>query len=301
MDALTIRNRSEIPVLDSVSGLAPRFDVWLCDIWGVMHNGVNGFAGAIRACQEHRRAGGVVVLISNAPRPNRAVAAQIAGFGVPSDSYDGIVTSGDVTRALLESAGEGGGPYRKAFHLGPERDLPIFEGLEVERVEPAEAEVVVCSGLYDDETETPADYAALFEQLMERRLPMICANPDVVVGRGDQLVYCAGALARAYEELGGEVAYAGKPYGPIYDLALETAGRKRGGVRRERVLAIGDGLETDLAGAVGMGFAALFVAGGMHRKEFGPAVTPAAVMEFFEASEERRRSRPLAVIGELAW
>jgi HAD superfamily hydrolase (TIGR01459 family) len=301
MDIFSIRNQSEIPVLGSVASFSQCFDIWLCDIWGVMHNGVNGFTGAIRACCEFRRAGGVVVLISNAPRPCGAVVAQIAGFGVPADSYDGVVTSGDVTRALLENTGDGKQPYRRAFHLGPERDLPIFEGLEAQRVEPEDAEIVVCSGLYDDEAETPDDYAALFQRLLKRGLPMICANPDVVVGRGDKLVYCAGALARAYEDLGGEVIYAGKPFAPIYDLALSMAFRIRGGGQVERVLAIGDGLETDLAGAAGQGLAALFVAGGMHKSEFGGAVSPAAMTAFFDASEERRQSRPLAAINELSW
>lgn len=302
MEIFSTMNRSEIPVLGSMATLARCFDVWLCDIWGVMHNGVNAFPGAIRACQEFRLSGGVVVLISNAPRPCGAVAAQIAGFGVTADSYDGIVTSGDVTRVLLENASDGGQPYRRVFHLGPERDLPIFEGLDARRVEPEQAEIVVCSGLYDDETETPDDYADLLERLLLRRLPMICANPDVVVGRGDQLVYCAGALARAYERLGGDVVYAGKPYGPIYDLALNMAARMRGGAASPgRVLAIGDGLETDLAGAAGQGLPAVFVAGGMHKSEFGASVTPAAMAEFFEANEERRQSRPLAAVNELSW
>ena len=295
-------NASEIPVLRSAASLAQRYDVWLCDIWGVLHNGVAAFASAVEACRQFRRAGGVVILISNAPRPFGAVATQIAGFGVPADSYDGIVTSGDVTRALLSDRAEDRAPFQRVFHLGPERDLPIFEGLQVRRVEPERAEIVVCSGLYDDETETPDDYAALFDRLLRRNLKMICANPDIVVGRGEQLVYCAGALAVAYEKMGGDVVYAGKPHGPIYDLALAMAAEKRGApVAEHRVLAIGDGLATDLRGAALRGLDALFVAGGMHKGDIGAELNSVGVASFFEASEDRRRARPLAAINELAW
>jgi HAD superfamily hydrolase (TIGR01459 family) len=295
-------NGSEIPVLRSAASLAQGYDVWLCDIWGVLHNGVVPFASAVEACRQFRQAGGVVILISNAPRPFGAVATQIAGFGVAADCYDGIVTSGDVTRALLGDRGEDRGPFRRVFHLGPERDLPIFEGLQARLVEPEHAEIVVCSGLYDDETETPDDYAALFDHLLQRNLKMICANPDVLVGRGEQLVYCAGALAVAYEKLGGDVVYAGKPHRPIYDLALAMAAEKRGAaISERRVLAIGDGLATDLHGAAQRGLDALFVAGGMHKNDIGAELNSVGVANFFAASEDRRRARPLAAIHELSW
>lgn len=292
----TLDNDCAIPILTSAAPLAERYDVWLCDIWGVMHNGVRAFAGAIDACRKFRERGGVVVLISNAPRPCAAVAAQIAGFGVPEACYDGVVTSGDVSRALIQASDAE--EARRVFHLGPERDLPIFEGLKARRVPPEEAEIILCSGLYDDEQETPDDYATLLRRLLDLGLRMICANPDVVVGRGEQLVYCAGALAQAYEKLGGDVVYAGKPYAPIYDLALAMAAQKRGGITpARRVLAIGDGVETDLAGAASQGVDALFVAGGMHKARFGGRPEPAAVAEFFAA----HGLRPLAVIPELSW
>ncbi len=197
-----------------------------------MHNGHRAFPRAVAATREFRARGGIVVLISNSPRPSPSVQEQLRRLGVPDDAYDATVTSGDLTRHELDK-------HKGAivFHLGPERDLPIFQGLAVKLGRPEQAELVVCSGLLDDETETPDDYIGLMRALAARKLPMICANPDHLVERGDQLVYCAGALASLYEQEGGRVIYAGKPYAPIYLLALETISALAGrAVPRSEVL-----------------------------------------------------------------
>jgi HAD superfamily hydrolase (TIGR01450 family) len=170
------------------------------------------------------------------------------------------VTSGDATRGLIEAwAG------KPLLHIGPERDQGLFDGLGVKLATAEEAQAIVCSGFYDDTRETPADYAGLFERLAARRLPMICANPDLVVERGDKLVYCAGALAAIYAEKGGEVVYAGKPYLPIYERTLAAIDRIKGShVPKERILAIGDGVDTDLLGAHRAGLRSVFIASAVH-------------------------------------
>jgi len=252
--------RPAIPIQSSISSIAPDSRAWLVDIWGVLHNGARAFPAACEACTTFRGRGGIVVLISNAPRPFTAVVPHLTALGVPADAYDTGITSGDVTRGLLE-AWRG----RRVLHIGPERDLGLFTGLDLPLVAAGTAEVVVCSGLYDDTKETPADYTDLFNRLLARRLPMICANPDVKVERGGELIWCAGALAADYQAKGGEVIYAGKPHLPIYERALgiidALAGRP---VSKDAVLAIGDGLETDLRGAHTAGLPSVFIASAIH-------------------------------------
>ena len=286
---------TNIPLIDSVSTLADGYDVWLCDVWGVLHNGERTFASAAAACQQFRAGGGSVVLISNSPRPRQGVAGQLDLIGVPADVWDVIVTSGDVTKALIVEASD-----KKLFHLGPERDLGLFEGLDINFAGPDDADLVICSGLYDDETEGPDDYADLLMQLKVRELPLICANPDLMVERGERLIYCAGALAAAYTALGGEVIYGGKPHPPIYEQAFREAAQLRGApVDRKRVLAIGDGLKTDIAGAASAGIDALFVASGLHLAQAGSQGTAdaeAIANLFAEAS-----IRPLAAQTRLVW
>ena len=287
-----------IPTIGSIKELGSRYKAWLVDIWGVMHNGHRAYPHAVAATRRFRETGGIVVLLSNSPRPSPEVKDQLRHFGVPDDAYDASATSGDLTRhELAKHKGA------SVFHLGPERDRPIFAGLDVKLAEPRDAELIVCSGLFDDETETPEDYAALLASLAAQKLPMICANPDHRVERGARLIYCAGALASAYAALGGAVVYAGKPYAPIYALALETiaglAGRE---VARGEVLAIGDGVLTDIAGAADFGLDAVFVASGLHM----PAAAHAAkgdsldglrLAELFAGAKRW----PLAAMGALAW
>ena len=279
-----------IPIIDSIAALAEGRDVWLTDIWGVMHNGVAPFASACDACTRFRLAGGTVLLLSNAPRPAASVAAQLDRIGVPRFAWDSIVTSGDAARTLLSVyAG------KPVFPLGPERDLPLYDGLDVTLGSAEDAVAVSCTGLFDDEIETPDDYAGMLAGFAARNLPMVCANPDLTVERGDKIVYCAGALAAAYEALGGAVTYAGKPQVPIYDMALaHIEALKSKPVSRERVLAIGDGIRTDIAGAARAGIDSVFIASGVHVE--GGGLTDAGLVKLFPGDV-----RPIAAMGILAW
>ena len=278
-----------IPILSSISELSCACDAWIVDIWGVMHNGARAYAAASEACRRFRRGGGIVVLLSNAPRPFRAVVHQLAAVGVDPESYDGGLTSGDVTRGLLE-AWSG----RSLLHIGPERDKGLFEGLTARLATPDAAEAIVCSGLWDDSSETPVNYEALFEVLAARRLAMLCANPDLVVERGNKLVYCAGALAALYAQKGGEVIYAGKPHVPIYERTFATLERLAGrALARERILAIGDGIDTDLLGAHRAGLRSLFIASAVHL----PGGLDARTLDELFAS---RPFRPIAALPALA-
>ncbi|MDH3581848.1 MAG: TIGR01459 family HAD-type hydrolase [Hyphomicrobiales bacterium] len=284
-----------IPLIPSVSVLASRYDAWLCDIWGVMHNGLQAFSSASEACCRFRENGGTVVLLSNSPRPRRGVIEQLETIGVSADAWDSVVTSGDVTRDLLNQ-----NRHKTLFHLGPDRDRGVFTGLELTFADAGEAELVICSGLYDDTCETPDDYAGLLQELAARDVPMICANPDLMVERGSALIYCAGALAAEYEKFGGEVVYAGKPHTPIYDLAVSQIAEHRSEpVARKRIIAIGDGLKTDMAGAANAGLDALFIASGLHLAEAGSegTVDAEAVVELFDGIADR----PVAAQSRLSW
>ena len=259
------------PDLAGAAGLSQRYPVWLCDVWGVVHNGERAFPAALDCLACHRKAGGAVILITNAPRPSAAIRPQLDRLGVPRGCYDHIVSSGDVTRALVAQW-----LGRRAHHIGPERDLGLLEGIAVEWVDLKDAEAVVCSGLVDDETENPEDYDGLLQAMRRRDLEMICANPDKVVQKGARLIPCAGALAERYEALGGRVRMAGKPFAPIYEealrLAAEALGRPAG---RSELLAIGDGLATDAQGARNNNLALLFIAGGIHGGDLAAADRPA--------------------------
>jgi HAD superfamily hydrolase (TIGR01459 family) len=220
-------------------------------------------------------------------------------LGVPDDAYDATVTSGDLTRYEL-------GKHKGAtvFHLGPERDLPIFDGIPVKLGSAEDAELVVCSGLFDDETETPEHYIELLQKLATRRLPMICANPDHLVERGDKLVYCAGALAAIYDTMGGSVVYAGKPYAPIYELAIETiSALAERSVARDEVLAIGDGVNTDIAGAASVGIDAVFVASGLHVPTNSGGEAGEEMLDELHLAElfASAKRRPLGAMRALAW
>lgn len=239
--------------------LSDRYPVWLCDVWGVVHDGVANFPEACDALGRHRGRGGIVILLTNAPRPREDVVRQLTGLGVGEDRYDRVVTSGDVTRALVgRHAGS------SVYHLGPHRDLGLLRGLTVTMTGLDEADAVVCTGLFDDTVETPDDYAPLLARMRERELEMICANPDKQVRRGNTLVFCAGAIAERYEAMGGRVAMAGKPFAPMYELARDEAARCLGyAPEKSQMLAIGDGPETDIAGAAAFGIDAVLIAHGV--------------------------------------
>ena len=274
--------------------LADGYDAVLSDVWGVIHNGVAATPAACDALVRFRAKGGTVALITNAPRPGAVVTTFLDKLAVPRDAYDAIVSSGDVTRAVMTKR-----PGRNVFHIGPPRDLPIFEGLGLNFVPLEEADYVVCTGLTDDETETAESYRELLTQVRERNLFMVCGNPDLVVERGDRLVYCAGAVADLYGELGGEVLYAGKPHAPIYQECLSRIAALRDGEpARSRVLAIGDSVRTDLTGAAGMGIDCLFVTAGIHAEELGrDQPNTAALNEMFATAGVL----PKAVTRKLVW
>jgi HAD superfamily hydrolase (TIGR01459 family) len=282
--------------IERIEPLARGYDVLLCDIWGVVHNGLAAFPEACAALTRFRAGGGTVILVTNAPRASDAVVRILDRMQVAHEVYDAIVSSGDVTRGIVgRRAGQ------RVFHLGPERDQSIFTGLNVNFTPLESADYVVCSGLFDDTVETPDNYRDMLKAMRERALFMVCANPDVVVERGDTLVYCAGALADAYAATGGEVLYCGKPHAPIYDMALSTAAALRGGriPARDRVLAIGDSVRTDLKGAAAFGLDVMFVTSGLHAEHYGSREAPdlkALNKVFAEAGVA-----PKAVMSGLKW
>jgi HAD superfamily hydrolase (TIGR01459 family) len=250
------------------------------------------FPEACEALHSFRNQGGAVILITNAPRPADSVQRQLRRLGVADETYDAIVSSGDLTRHFVADH-----PGQKVFWLGPERDNSIYRGLDPVLAPLEQADYIVCTGLFDDETESAEDYRAMMMEARARKLPLICANPDIVVERGDRLVYCAGAVAELYRELGGEVIFYGKPHRPIYARAMELAAERLGhATPLDRVLAIGDSVRTDLAGARGFGIDCLFVTRGIHAEDFEglDQLDPAAVKELFGHP-------PRALTRELRW
>jgi HAD superfamily hydrolase (TIGR01459 family) len=283
---------TSLPFIEHLRDVARGVDIILSDIWGVIHNGLSAFPEACDALQTFRADGGAVVLITNAPRPADSVQRQLRKLGVADATYDAIVSSGDLTRQFV--TGHGG---QSVYRIGPPRDESIFRGLDVAFAPLAEADYIVCTGPFDDETETPEDYRSMMAQALARRLPLICANPDIVVERGDRLIYCAGAIAELYRSMGGEVVFYGKPHRPIYDRALGIGHGLRGG-GAGRVLAIGDSVRTDLTGANAMGLDCLFLTRGIHADEFKglDRLDAAAVRRFFGETRP-----PLALMHELRW
>src|SRR4051812_26203970 len=277
---------------EKLRDLVDGVDVVLSDIWGVVHNGLVAFPEACEALHTFRSRGGTVILITNAPRPADSVQRQLRKFGVADATYDAIVSSGDLTRHYV--AGHAG---RKVFWLGPERDGSIHRGLDRVLAPLEKADYIVCTGLFDDETESAEDYRAMMLQARARKLPLICANPDIVVERGDRLIYCAGAVAELYRELGGEVIFYGKPHRPIYERAMQLAAERHNRpIKLDRVLAVGDSVRTDLAGAHGFGIDCLFVTRGIHAEEFQGVdqLDPASLSELFGHP-------PRALTRELRW
>ncbi|WP_295895830.1 TIGR01459 family HAD-type hydrolase [uncultured Bartonella sp.] len=275
----------------SLEAVIKRYDAVFCDVWGVIHNGVHAFGEALLALKKARQSGKAVILITNSPRPRQGVVLQLASLKIGADFYDDIVTSGDATRYLIKEA------PKKIFHIGPERDLSLFDGLDVELCEEFEAAAVVCTGLFDDENETPDDYVELLQRLRSRNLPFICANPDIIVHHGDKELWCAGALARAYEQLGGRTLIAGKPHRPIYDLAMKKLAENKGHVEKKRILAIGDGILTDIKGGQQYGLDTLYISGGIHQNEYvkNGKVDPSLLIEFLD----KFGSHPVATMWAL--
>lgn len=292
--------------LSGLSSIAGQYDVILCDIWGVVHNGRAHYAKACAALSAFRAQGGTVILVTNAPRPYPPILEQLARLGAPSSAYDAIVTSGDVTLSFIVARGEA-----PLYHIGPERDLAFFDilqdrfGINPPRVDLESASYVLCTGLFHDEHETPEDYRASFETMLRRKLDFISANPDLVVHVGDHELYCAGALAQSYEQMGGRVYQAGKPFAPIYERALKLAAEKRGAdINPQRILAIGDAMRTDIRGAHDQKFQSIFISQGIHRAQLHPKSNAQLGPMDEEAFSELTQSAgiaPIYVMPELSW
>ena len=258
-------------IIANLADLGTRYDAVFCDLWGCLHNGKTPFPAAVAALQAFRARGGRVLLLTNAPRPKSSVISQLDAMSVPRDAWDDVVTSGDATQyAMLDGA-----VGHRVFFIGAPKDEVFFTDLPdgrpntVTRVALAQAEGIICTGLTNDLTETPADYRATLLQCKINGLPMLCANPDVIVDFGDKRLYCAGALAEAYEAMGGTVFYFGKPHPPIYDLARRRLATLTGG-KDMTILAIGDGIATDVQGGISEDIDTMFVTGGIAATEFGP-------------------------------
>ena len=252
------------PILDRAGSLLSNYDVLFCDVWGVVHDGHVAFKEATAALTQFRDQGGTVVLVSNAPVPQARVAAMLDSRKVSRRAWDAIVSSGDIALTHIKEQG-----YARLFGIGPlDRDAAFFEAATAKFVTLDAAQAIVCTGLNDDLNETAENYRGLLEQALERQLPFVCANPDLVVDVGGRHYWCAGAIADLYAHMGGEVYWAGKPHISAYGTALATAQTLRGvSVDRKRIAAIGDAIRTDLAAAQNFGVDAIFVASGIHRDQ----------------------------------
>jgi HAD superfamily hydrolase (TIGR01459 family) len=287
-----------VPAVSGLEEIASRYDALMCDVWGVLHNGRESFRDASDALVAFRARGGVVILLTNAPRPNPPIRAQVLRLGVAAEAFDAVVTSGDVTLSLIaERIAE------KVFHLGPQRDHALFDaaakmaGAAPKLASLEEADYAVCTGLFDDTKETPADYESTLQEIRARKMPFICANPDLIVHCGDKVAFCAGALAKRLGEIGGDPIYCGKPHAPIYRVALRGAEFARGKpIAKRRVLAVGDSMRTDIAGAAAQGFDTLFVTAGIHVADVhGGGDETAALAALFR----RENLRPSATVKTL--
>jgi len=254
-------------LITSLSQISDRYDALFVDLWGCLHNGMRPFPDAVAALARYKESGGKVILLTNAPRPKPSVIKQLDKIGVPSTIWDDVVSSGDAAQAAMLSGVVG----RKVYHIGPDKDEGFFTQISsdladlgtVERVSLEEAEGIVCTGPFDEQTETPQDYHQPFLYAKTKGLKLLCANPDIVVDMGETRIYCAGALAAYFTEIGGESLYFGKPYPPIYDLARRRLNALGGDVEPSRILAIGDGIRTDIKGAIGEDIDSLFLTAGL--------------------------------------
>lgn len=287
-------------IISDLRQVSERYDALFCDLWGVLHNGFEPYSGAVTALRRFRDKGGAVVLLTNAPRPKPSVVKQLHRIGVPDDCWDEIVSSGDASQFALASGLVG----RRVYHLGPPKDYGFFEETAsdvdlsgIERVPLEEAEGIVCTGLFDDLSETPEDYRPTLLYAKAKGLKLLCTNPDIVVDMGDRRVYCAGAIAELYTEMGGQSFYFGKPHPPIYDLARQRLAAIRR-VGDDHILCIGDGIATDIRGGIAEGLDTLFISGGLAAGEFGPDrdhPDPALLDAFFA----RHQLSPTFVMPEL--
>ncbi|MFK7902144.1 MAG: TIGR01459 family HAD-type hydrolase [Nitratireductor sp.] len=281
--------------IDGLNEIADNYDLILCDVWGVLHNGVKAYEAAVNALSSFRKNGGTVVMVTNAPRPRAQVYEQLKRLGVPDGVFDRVITSGDVTQALMADA-----PKKVHFIGMYEKDKHLFEGQNKELVSEEEAEVIVCTGPLDEYNDTAQTYTKMLERCAKRDLDFICANPDKVVEVGDKLIMCGGAIADEYERIGGTTLIAGKPFAPIYKQAiLEAEELSEKQFAKDRMLAIGDGMPTDIKGAQDFGLDVLYVSAGIHAAEYGEAKNPidSKVQSFLK----KNNAKPVAYIPHLSW
>jgi HAD superfamily hydrolase (TIGR01459 family) len=288
-------------IIQSLDEIAPGYGVLFCDLWGCLHDGRRAHPAAVAALERFRKRGGAVVLLTNSPRPSPGVATQLDALGAPRSCWDVIVSSGDAAQAAL-AAGHFG---RRVHHIGPDRDLGFFHDAEgrpydVILVPIEEAEGIVCTGLFDDTIETPEDYRATLLLAKTRDLKLLCANPDIVVDVGDRRMYCAGAIAEAYAEAGGQSFYYGKPHAPIYALARQEIAKRLGAeVSNDEILCVGDGIATDILGAMGENLDSIFVTGGLAAEETGTSLAGGPDPEKLAAFLQAARLSPLMAMAYL--
>lgn len=248
-------------LIDGLGEISSGYDALLCDAWGVIHNGRALYPGVAEAMTNFREKHGPVVILTNAPRLSGVIPAQLDRLGLPREAYDAVVTSGDATREVMKNLSG-----KRFFRIGPDKDDSLFDAIDLTMAPWEDAEAIFCSGPNDDLHETPEDYRAMLEEAARRNMPMVCANPDIVVKFGDKLIYCAGAIGQLYEQVGGRVYLGGKPHAPIYELARKRIGEVAGR-HAERPLVIGDGIDTDIRGANDQGYDCVFVAEGIFSED----------------------------------
>ena len=287
-------------IITALSDVSSRYKALFVDLWGCVHNGITAFPEAVAALQAYREAGGIVVLVTNSPKPRAGVAVQLGQFNVPDDAYDTIATSGDSARSAMFRGAVG----EKVYFMGePQRDAGFIEPLHIlenpcniQRVPLAEAEGIVCCGPNDPMADPDVNRAD-FLYAKQKGMKLLCANPDIVVDRGEVREWCAGAVARLYTEMGGESLYFGKPHPPIYDLARRRLAELGQDIPDGDILVIGDGPHTDIAGGMGEGIDSLFISGGLAAKETKTVTQPDA--EALEQYLKQEQSNPTYTIGLL--
>ncbi|MCG7572415.1 TIGR01459 family HAD-type hydrolase [Phaeobacter sp. CNT1-3] len=287
-------------IITALSEVSAQYDALFVDLWGCVHNGVTAYPEAVAALQAYRKNGGIVVLVTNSPKPRAGVAAQLSQFGVPEDAYDTIATSGDSARSAMFTGAVG----EKVYFMGEwQRDAGFFEPLSllenpvnITRVPLDEADGIVCCGPFDTMADPDVNRAD-FLYAKTKGMKLLCANPDIVVDRGEVREWCAGALAKLYTEMGGESLYFGKPHPPIYDLARRRLNVLDRNIEDSQILAIGDGPHTDISGGMGEGIDTLFITGGLARAETKTTDQPEA--EALATYIEREKVNPTYSIGQL--
>ncbi len=287
---------AETQIIQTIADISAPYTAVLCDLWGCLHDGIRPFDAGLAALQTLCTQGKSVWLLTNSPRPSPDVIRQLDAIGVGRDLYHGVISSGDAAIAEVANGTYGS----QIYHLGPARDLPFFKTLDVTLTTQDHAEAIICTGLIDDETETPDDYANTLLDAKKQNLPMLCANPDIIVDRGESRIFCAGALAAAYDKIGGRVDYAGKPHAPIYRLALAKLTAIHQDITPADILCIGDGIHTDIAGAVAQSMPSVFITGGLAARQTETQTTPKSTPNPAKLGEFLiNQPRPTYAIGHL--